>query len=156
MKTQRSRRAILSAALAAATLSVCTLVPGHALASYGACRSDPALVLSNGAVLDLSASIGTDLSNVASVTYAVHLPVGVRALAVVNTDGLMGIKEHFVAYADDSANTYDGYTMVQTVSGSASVTANETVVSLASIGSPNVTGVSGQAVHTRVTVLFRM
>jgi hypothetical protein len=124
-----------------------SMIPIEAHASYSICRSDPALVLSNGTVLDLSASISTALSNVSSVTYVVHLPAGVRPLLVLNTDGLMGIKEHFVSYSDDSSGAYDTYTTVATVGGSTSVTAHALVVSLLSIGAPSVSGISGSPIH---------
>jgi len=52
---------LLSAAIAA------PLGARHAHA-YGACRTDPIVVLSNGTVLDLSATIGLDVSQVSDIT----------------------------------------------------------------------------------------
>jgi hypothetical protein len=154
MVIRRPRRLILAVAMLAAVSTLA--LPGHAHASYSSCRSDPALVLTNGSVLDLSASIGADLSNVSSVTYVVHLPAKVGVLLAVNTDSLMGIKEHFVTYSDDTSNTYDAYTTVQLTSGTSTVTANETVISVLqlSISSPNVSGASGTAIHQHVKASF--
>jgi hypothetical protein len=153
MTTKRSRRFLgirSLIAVSAACLATLAMLPLGAHASYSVCRSDPAMVLSNGTVLDLSASIGTDISSVSNVTYVAHLPAGVRPIAVVNTDGLMGIKEHFVSYSDNAKGTYDTYTTVTTVSGSASVSADALIVALTNVGAPSVAGVSGSPIHVHI------
>lgn len=152
--TQRRSRVLCLGAAALLAVAATTVAPRSASASLGACRSDPTAVLSNGAVIDLSATIGTDLSNVSSVVYVAHLPRGVYPLVTVNTDSLIGPKERFVFDSDNAAGTYDAYTTVNLVSGTASVSAWTAVVSLFSLGTPIVKGSSGTPIHTRVSKLL--
>jgi hypothetical protein len=146
MRRIKRKRTLLTVALLAAssTGALAVASPASALA---ACRSDPYVLLSNTAQLDLSASIGTSLSNVAQVTYVLHVPAGVQPLLTVNTDSLIGPKEHFAIYSDDAASQYDTYTTVTLVNGSTSVVASSWIVSLSSLGVPNVSGSSETAIH---------
>jgi hypothetical protein len=146
MRRMKRRKLLLALGLLAASTTggLAVSSPAHALA---ACRSDPYVLLSNLAQLDLSSSMGTSLSNVAQVTYVLHVPAGVHPVLTVNTDSLIGPKEKFVIYSDDAARTYDTYTTVTLVSGSTSVVASSWVVSLSSLNVPNVSGYSGQALH---------
>lgn len=152
--TGRQPRVLSLAAAALLAIAAATVAPRSASASLGACRSDPTAVLSNGAVIDLSATIGTSISNVSSVVYRAHLPRGVYALLTVNTDSLIGPKERFMYDSDNAAGRYDVYTTVQVVSGKASVSAWTVVISLISIGSPIVPGTSGSPIHTSVSSLL--
>jgi hypothetical protein len=125
------RHPIYSAAVAA--LMLFALVgfaagPDRALA-YSACRTDPVLVLSNGAEVQLASSIGTDYNNVQNVVYTVHAPRGTVVLLTVYTDNPLGSKERVLFYADQPSNTYTTDTVVNTVSGNASVTATGLLVS---------------------------
>ncbi len=99
--TRHRRRALLGAgALTAGLLAGGPLAANHAHAALG-CRSDPIVVLSNGVVLDLSATIDTDVSDIKEIKYKLHGPKGVRVVAAISTDGVVQYKEGF-EFHDDS------------------------------------------------------
>lgn len=145
----------------AATATLLTLAGGtfgsqrvSAITTY--CRSDPAVVLSNGATLDLSASIGDSVYDVQHVAYVVHAPAGTHVLAFINTDGLMGLKETFQFYSDDASGTYDTSTTVYTGQKRISVKASTDVVSALdlTLGLRSASGSSGQPVMIHVQTLL--
>lgn len=142
----------LSVAATALGVSVLTgaLVPGKASAGLLACRSDPYVVLSNGAQVDLSASINDSASDIKQTLYVLHTPVGTRPVLTVKTDGLLGLTEKFVFYADEPANTYDTYTTVTTGAKNVSVTASTVVLGIGVLGIPSASGYSGQSLHTHI------
>ena len=107
-----------------------------AQAAAGGCRSDPVLLLSDLTVVDLSASIDTDLSNVNSVTYTFHAPRGVKLLAAVNTS-IFGNKEIIRYYDDNPSNTYTSDTVVDTTNKVA-----VTATTLVGLNSKSVSGYS--------------
>jgi hypothetical protein len=96
-------------------------------AAVGGCRSDPIVVLSDGTILDVSADIGTDVSNVREIHYVVHGPRGVKLITAISTPtlGFRG-KETFTYYADAAPNQYITETLVQTTYDRVSVTAHTT------------------------------
>jgi hypothetical protein len=96
-------------------------------AAVGGCRSDPIVVLSDGTILDVSADIGTDVSNVREIHYVVHGPRGVRLVTAISTPtlGFRG-KETFTYYADAAPKQYITETLVQTTYDHVSVTAHTT------------------------------
>jgi hypothetical protein len=96
-------------------------------AAVGGCRSDPIVVLSDGTILDVSADIGTAVSNVREIHYVVHGPSGVKLVAAISTPtlGFQG-KESFTYYADAAPNQYITETLVQTTYNQVSVTAHTT------------------------------
>ena len=99
--TRRPRRALLGAALAAGLLAggpLAALNHAHAAAS---CRADPIVVLSNGVVLDLSATLDADIAQVQAIEYKLHGPKGVWVVRAISTDGAVQYKEHF-EFKDDS------------------------------------------------------
>jgi hypothetical protein len=103
-----------------------TLAP-TAEAAAGGCRSDPLVVLSDGTILDVSAEIGTAVSNVTEIHYVVHGPREVRLVAAVSTPTLgFDGKETFTYYADGAPNQYVTETLVQTSYDQVSVTAHTT------------------------------
>src|SRR5437660_2172020 len=124
MGTWFSRRSgsVLGASALSLIVLVAPLTSGGARAQLGGCRSDPYIVLSNLAQVDMAADINDSLSDVQSVLYVLHAPVGTSPKAIVATDGLMGIKEKFKFYADNQANTYDTYTTVYTGASGIAVT----------------------------------
>lgn len=91
MRVPSRLTAALGAAVLSAALFATPFMPTAAHAQIGGCRSDPTVTLSNLAVVDLSASINDSLSDVRSVTYVLHVPKGVFALATVKTDTLIGL-----------------------------------------------------------------
>ena len=132
-----------------------------------ACRADPVVVLSNGYALDLHATIGTSLSNITSITYALHgpaltgvgtsslrlVPIGAITvgsgwvLALYPPDGTSGIS-HFTYNGDISSQSFYA-TVTVTIRGSAvPVTAYMDVVtpSFKLFVSAQQTGSSGQSI----------
>ncbi len=98
--TRRPTRRVWAAALLATGVLATPLAP-HAHAAFGACRSDPIVVLSNGVVLDLSANIDTDQIDIKEIGYTLHGPKGVTVVRSISTDGVVQYKEKF-AFKDDS------------------------------------------------------
>ncbi|HLJ68712.1 MAG TPA: hypothetical protein VKX16_15250 [Chloroflexota bacterium] len=137
---------------------VATALPAQSAQAYvGGCRTDPVVVLSNVGTLDLSATINDTLSDVKQVVYVVHAPAGIHELAVVNTSGLMGLKETVKFYADDAGNTFDVFTTVYTGQNGVPVTANASVVSPLNLVlglARTVPGFSGQALHLHVKAVL--
>ncbi len=91
-------------ALGVAALSVTTLAGSWGAYSANAaviCRSDPIAILSNGVVLDFSATIDDTVSDVERIRYTLHAPRGARVVRELATDGLVGYKETFV-FRNDS------------------------------------------------------
>jgi hypothetical protein len=146
--------AVTAAALLSVVVGSLGVQRAGAVTTY--CRSDPVVTLSNGATLDLSASIGDSLSDVQKVVYVVHAPSGTRVLAIVNTDGLMGLKESVQFYANDTAGTYDTSTTVYTGHSKISVTATTDVISALglTLGLKSASGVSGTAVLIHISSLL--
>jgi hypothetical protein len=100
-------------------------------AAAGGCRSDPIVILSDGTILDVSADIGTDVSNVREIHYVVHGPRGVKLIASISTPtlGFQG-KETFTYYDDAAPKQYITETLVQTTYNQVSVTAHTTFVNV--------------------------
>lgn len=98
--TRHSRRGLLGSALAAGLLAGGSLAVTPTHAAVG-CRSDPIVVLSNGVVLDLSATLDADIAQVQAIEYKLHGPKGVWVVRAISTDGAVQYKEKF-AFNDDS------------------------------------------------------
>jgi len=115
--TARRGRALLGAsALSAGLLANGLVAPRHA-AAYGFCRSDPIVVLDNGAVLDLSTTINADVSAIKQIRYTLHAPAGTSVVRVISTDGPVDYKEKFNFQADGAPGAYGAETRVDLVKG---------------------------------------
>jgi hypothetical protein len=88
-----SSRHLLAKASVLIVLIVSILFAEPASAAIRTCRADPIILLSNGEVIQTGATIQTDLKNVRQIEYTIHLPVGVRAIAVIHTSGRLREKE---------------------------------------------------------------
>src|SRR6266545_3748564 len=115
---------------------ICLLLAGLAMseplapaaeAAAAGCRSDPVVTLSDGTILDVTAKINTDVSNVREIHYVVHGPRGVTLVSAISTPtlGFEG-KESFIYYDDAAPNQYITETLVQTTYNRVSVTAYTT------------------------------
>jgi hypothetical protein len=90
--------------------------------------TDPFVVLSNGQTMHLYAYLPqTNLGDVQSVSYALVLPAGTTVLLQVDTDGLLGTKEHFQFASTNPLGTYDTTTVVRTANPGDPVTATASV-----------------------------
>ncbi len=119
------------------------LTPRAAYAQWGWCDSDPVVSLSNMTQIDMSARINDDLSDVRQVVYVLHIPVGISVISIVNTDGLMGIKESVRIFADEPASAYASVTTVYTGHDQMAVTASTSVVGVPTSGTASASGSSG-------------
>lgn len=151
----RPARRLIVAVLLLSSWLAGPLAPRHAFAAIQGCQSDPAVILSNLATLDLQAGIGDSLTDVKQVVYVVHAPVGIKMLALINTDGLMGLKEKVMFYSDNLPNTFDTQTIVYT-GKPATVKAYSTDVSALNLilGTATAPGMSGQWLHLHFTTLL--
>lgn len=115
---------VLLGALCSAGLLTAPLLASSAQAELGVCGSDPVVILSNGAIIDLSATISDAEPDVQQVAYTLHAPAGTVAVGWINTYGPLGPKETLRFYADDAPNTYDSSTIVTTGQPRVSVSAS--------------------------------
>jgi hypothetical protein len=147
---------LLAAAALQIGLVLGPLLSHDAAAQFAPCRSDPVVSLTNGAQIDLSATISDSTSDVKKVVYVVHAPAGTKLLSVVDTSGLLGLTETVQLYADDATNTFDTYTTVYTGRSGVAVTATTTVVSALNLtlGSGSASGQSGQTLHIHFASLL--
>jgi hypothetical protein len=113
------------------------------------CRSDPVVRLSNGVTLDLSADIDDTVDDVQQVSYTLHIPAGTFPLAVVGTDGIMGLKESFSVSTDSAPNAYTTDTVVTTLAPGVGVVATTAAVNVITIGQASATGKTPQ--HLQVS-----
>jgi hypothetical protein len=152
----RSARKLLLTTLLAGGVAGGLALPGHASAQQLGCRSDPVILLSNLAAIDVEAAIGDSVSDVHSITYVVHGPVGTFPLAIVNTDGLVGLTEHVKYYADQSWGKFTSYTTVTTGTNGVSVQPSMAVVSALglTLGAASTNGLSGQALYLHLSSLL--
>jgi hypothetical protein len=111
-----STRHLLIVSLLLALLAALLLLPAQAAqAALRGCRADPVFVLSDGTILDVQVSIGTDVSNVDGIHYVVHGPRGTRLVTSISTPtlGFKGLET--VRYvADRAPNQYVTDTLVTT------------------------------------------
>lgn len=144
-------RAALGAALLAAGLLAAPLGAPRADAVV-ACRSDPIVVLSNGVVLDLSADIDDDASDVTSVRYTLHGPAGVWVARSLSTDGPVGYDESFAYIPDASAGVYRDETVVTTGAAPVGVTATVAGGYASTLGvTPGMVGLKSWVTTTQTT-----
>lgn len=99
-----------------------------ARAEIGACRSDPVILLSNGVTLDVSADIGDSVADVGQVSYTVHLPATVTVTGIVQTDGILGLKEVLTFDNTSASGSYKVSTKVLTGLGGVTVTATTSAI----------------------------
>jgi hypothetical protein len=114
------RMGAMSVALAAALTG--TVLGGTSSAASTYCRTDPTISLSNGVAVQMWAQIDTDLSNVTSVSYVLHVPTGVTATGISYDS--TGYLEHVQVVADMSGTKYSDVTTVQTSVPKIQVSAN--------------------------------
>lgn len=155
--SRMAKHAIVAASIFVTGLLLASPLTPAAQASLDGCRSDPVIYLSDGTALDLSADIGTSVSNVTKIAYAVHVPAGLSMLAYAATPtvGFQG-KETFSLFDDAPSGQYKTDTYVLTTYKGVAVTAQTTLVgvyltSLAlSLQSKPASGYSGSQLWTTI------
>jgi len=98
--------------------------PAHAAVS---CRVDPIVTLSNGSIMHLGATIADNASDVKSVSYTLHAPVGTHLVSLVYPSDANGIRQTFRFYPDNAATSWDVYTYVDSKTRGVGVTATAEV-----------------------------
>ncbi|HZT96282.1 MAG TPA: hypothetical protein VFB34_05540 [Chloroflexota bacterium] len=132
----------VAAGLLSLSASLFTMVDSPSAFAIVGCRSDPVVTLSNLTTLDISANILDSSSDLRSVTYTLHGPVGTSVLLFVPTDGLIGQVEHFSYVANQPRGQYSLSTYVST-----GTKASVTVSALAVLGrSDQASGYSNQTI----------
>ena len=124
---RRAGPVLLGAAILSASLLARSLLAPQTHAAIGGCRSDPVVTLSDGKVLDLSASVSDTYDDVQLVSYTLHGPVGTQVTSVVDTS-ILGPKDTFQYYADEPAGTYTASAKVSTATPQMSVGADTALV----------------------------
>jgi hypothetical protein len=111
------------------------------------CRSDPAVILSNGMTLDIGADISTLVTEVTEVHYELHVPAGVTLVAAIGTPNWLTTQETFTVFSDQAPRQYSVTTTVYTTQGDATVTADTTLVSVLGLklGHYTAAGTEGEA-----------
>jgi hypothetical protein len=92
-----------------------------AYAIIRACRTDPIIWFSNGAKLQVAASIAASSDEVESITYTLHVARGLSVDKIVYTGGALKDKERVVVVFDRKSG-YQIDTTVALASGSARMT----------------------------------
>jgi hypothetical protein len=123
---QRSRRLLLLGAIIT-LLPTWLLSSGLAYAANSGCRTDPLIILTNGAIIDMSATIGTSLLHVQQVDYTLHAPQGTALLLVVRTPDWPTTIENFSFVADAAPGEYNTNTVIYTTDTDVAVTASTSV-----------------------------
>jgi hypothetical protein len=138
--------------MVAAMLGLTWLMPHDARAAISACRSDPKVYLSDGSIVQLSATIDAPPGQVKQVDYTVHVPAGASVNHVVYTGGSLKGKELLSVVADDTAVTYDTETVVYTAAHGQSVTAKTSAdYNDAHVGTATASGVDEQVLTVHLT-----
>lgn len=109
--TRPPRRPLVGAALAVGVLLGGPLAATTAHAAL-ACRADPIVTLSNGMQVQMSDLMYDAASNVSTVAYTLHGPVGTTVANVSYVNTTPGIVETFHYVADNGAGNYDSYAAI--------------------------------------------
>lgn len=121
------------------------VAPAHAI-EIG-CRSDPLIILSNGAIIDLSADIAALPWEIERVVYVLHAPVGTSLIAAIHTPSWPGTVEEFHFYADNPPGQYNSTTTVYTEDEGVAVTAHLIyAIGLLRIGIDSAPGMDQEAI----------
>ena len=134
---RRGTRPLRIAALLTAGLIVGPPLAPRAHAIIGGCAGDPIVVLSNGVIIDLSASSDADASAVRHIAYTIHAPQGTWTVAVIS----LGVTETVALAADNAPDTYSTVTRVDASTSDATVTTLATMVPL--VGVPKTGSATG-------------
>ena len=95
---------------------VLILPAAPASAMLAKCRTDPHFMLSNGDVITVTLEVGTDIANMKSINYVLHVPAAVTVTKVTytaKTDNKTVAETHKV-YQDSPAGIYTTETVVTT------------------------------------------
>lgn len=153
-----SRTLLLAAALCGG-LSAAALTPNRVAAYVDGCYFDPVVTLSNGAVINMGASVSANANAVTSIVYTLHGPAGTFMTKKVHTWGPGGKIETVHYVPDNAPNTYATHTVVTTSKRGVAVTAFTTVAGSGKRFAPgqqsttkSVSGSDGDDLYVEVTL----
>jgi hypothetical protein len=146
----RSRRVALGVAALIGSALIGSLAP-HDAGAAAACRSDPIVALSNGAQVTLYEDISDTAADVTSITYQLHIPVGLTVKSIVYQGAVPSSVQSITVHADENTGNYDAYTVVNTRTPNIPVTAYMSGTTNGTTGvSCHTNGHSGQLLHSHL------
>jgi hypothetical protein len=146
----------LAAALGLALGLLTSLAPLRSQAAMTGCRSDPIITLSNGVQVQIGNTIADAATNVSTVAYTLHGPLGTTATKIVYpADNTSGIAETFQYIADNQPGNYDSYSAIYDANAGINVDEATTVTNTATLQSISQTAQthlssSGHSLHIHV------
>ena len=144
-RTARWKQPVAAVALLGTSLIGGSLAASGSYASYGVCRTDPTVVLSDGLTIEMYADINDSISDVRSVQYTLHVPIAVHATSI--TYDRYGSIEHVSIVADQPSG--HGYSDTLVTTGAKSVPV-KVYASIKGWKSVTVQGVSGEVLRLSV------
>jgi len=146
--TQMLPKLLTKTRLTIAVLIALCLVVAQVSAAKMLCRSDPIFFLSDGIRLQVGVSVETSLDDLIHIQYEVHVPANVAINHVVYTPAWAKSKEGYTLIADQPANSYKIFTIVQTGTPNVPTTINSMKFGNGDgITRKTATGVSGQIIR---------
>lgn len=119
-------------------------------ASFSTCGSDPVVMLSNGATVTLSATIGESADAVQRVVYDLRVPHRTTVVSITYGGDVVASKELLRVHDSAPDGTYESGVLVITQDENIPVTATATVVGT-STATASVSGYAGQFLTIRLT-----
>lgn len=115
------RTSIIAGVTLSAAVVLALASTTSAFAVFG-CRTDPTVTLSNGYSVQMWDQIGTNISNVTSVTYVLHVPQGLSVSSISYDQ--TGYLEHVQVVDDQKGNQYYETSTVDTTTSKTGFTAD--------------------------------
>lgn len=107
-------RVVMLAALVLAGLLLGASWPSTAMAAIlQGCRGDPIVMLSNGAIIQMTVDISSEAANVRRIIYTVHVPRRTKVDRIIYTGGELAGKEVVNVYHDLYPGRYSTETVVR-------------------------------------------
>ncbi|SRR5579884_1067400 len=147
---RRVRMLAVACCLTMAALAV-PLVTGSAFAAYTVCRTDPYVTLSNGVVLQATAAITDDQSDITKVAFVLRVPSGLTVTSVQNTGS---VPETVKVIANQASHHYSTAVTAYTKSSSMPVKATLTASSQSTQMTRSASGVSNTQIMVKETTSF--
>lgn|SRR5579884_3956138 len=118
-----STRRLLATGLIGLGLAGDLGIAGAVHAQYAACRSDPVITLSDGSSGSIYETIQDATTDIKSITYQIHIPVGLKVVSVQYSGDVPATQQSLTWTADNPAGKFDEYVTVKTGVAKAQMTA---------------------------------
>ncbi len=119
----RSFHRLTAALLLAMALVFVAGAPTTTFAAISICRTDPIVWFTDGSRVQMSVSIGADVSNVVKIVYVIQTPLTKKVSKIVYTGGALAGKESVTVVAGKLNNGWTTQTTVMTLTSKVPVTA---------------------------------